>query len=170
MGYSWIKDPNFRYCFDALQLKPEFDAWELPGCHLTGGSSGGPGLPANGGKIYSLVSYGYGPDVAGMGGPKLAFSSLSCLFEQAKVATGNVVLNYAGTPCPITTPTRAPTKRPTRAPTKRPTRAPTKRPTRAPTRAPVLPPVRPTCSNYKSKTRCTAVAGCRWSSNRCRNV
>jgi hypothetical protein len=136
MGYAYNRDPHFRYCSDALQLN-RYAGWELPGCSLGSGASGGPCLPNAGsnGKLYSVISYGY-PSSTGMGGPSLHNNSFSCIFERARVAdfvSGNVVLTYSGTACPITRPTLAPASPP------------------------------PTCSIYTAWRKCRAVPGCRWS-------
>jgi hypothetical protein len=156
MGYSYNRDPNFRHCFDVLTARPGYGAWELPGCSLSSGSSGGPGLPnpTTNGKLYGVISYGSTGGSPGMGGPTLQNNSFSCIFEKAKVADGNVVLKYAGIPCKITKPSlTSPTEGP------RPTSAPVRPPTS--TRA---------CSTYKYRSTCRARLGCNWVLGVCKNI
>ncbi|KAL7574573.1 hypothetical protein ACA910_015923 [Epithemia clementina (nom. ined.)] len=103
-GYSYNKDPNFRYC--RVQANSQTDRWVVPGCMLSGGASGGPCQPNTdgNGKLYTVVSYSYssGGVQTGMGGARLNSNSFSCLYETAKTTTGNTIYSYSGTPCPIT--------------------------------------------------------------------
>ena len=58
-GYSYNRDPNFRYC--RVQVDSQADRWVMPGCMLSGGASGGPNQPNldGNGKLFSVVSYSY---------------------------------------------------------------------------------------------------------------
>jgi hypothetical protein len=89
LGYSYSDDPNFMYCAEPLASESGYDDWWLGQCDLSGGSSGGPWLqPVNGGNgpIISVNSWGY-TNQPGMGGPRLAGTSASCVFGVAKSQT-----------------------------------------------------------------------------------
>src|SRR6185369_143324 len=61
LGYSYDADPNFMYCAQHMTTINGTINWWLPGCGLTGGSSGGPWVqPMSGGSgpIISLNSWG----------------------------------------------------------------------------------------------------------------
>ncbi len=66
LGYSFDKDPDFRYCATSMSLKYGIETYEnywLGICRMTGGSSGGPmvkDLDDNGrGTVVSINSWGY---------------------------------------------------------------------------------------------------------------
>lgn len=99
LGYSYSDDPNFMYCRDTMGTQGTVNWW-LPGCGLTGGSSGGPwkhGMTLNGaaddptatigneGVIMSVNSWGY-TNQPGMAGPKLG-SEHECVYMRAQVTT-----------------------------------------------------------------------------------
>lgn len=89
LGYSYSDDPNFMYCAEPMGVKTANVNWWLPGCDLSGGSSGGPWVQpmnegAGNGPIISVNSWGYtaGP---GMAGPFLG-ATASCTFGAANRA------------------------------------------------------------------------------------
>jgi surface protein len=95
LGYSYNKDPLFRYCVDPLQTRG--NGWWLPNCGLSGGASGGPWvLPMDvtkgSGTIISVNSYGFST-APGMGSPKLYGTSAEQLFNVAKTWTFTSVVN-----------------------------------------------------------------------------
>ena len=96
LGYSYSDDPNFMYCRDTMGTQGTANWW-LPGCGLSGGSSGGPwkhGMTLNGaansstasisneGVIMSVNSWGY-TNQPGMAGPKLD-GEHQCVYTQAQ--------------------------------------------------------------------------------------
>lgn len=93
LGYSFDKDPSFRYCSSSIGTKFGISTYEnlwMDGCALTGGSSGGPWLKdtdSDGrGTVISINSWGYA-SVTGMAGPNFSTASgskVECLFEVAK--------------------------------------------------------------------------------------
>jgi len=93
LGYSFDKDPNFRYCAESMGTKFGLSTYQnlwLGSCAMTGGSSGGPwmsDMDTNGrGTIVSVNSWGY-TGTAGMAGPNLSTDSGSkaeCIFEAAQ--------------------------------------------------------------------------------------
>jgi hypothetical protein len=99
LGYSYSDDPNFMYCRDTMGTQGTVNWW-LPGCGLTGGSSGGPwkqGMTLNGdassstatisseGVIMSVNSWGY-TNQPGMAGPKLD-GEHECVYNLAQSTT-----------------------------------------------------------------------------------
>lgn len=81
LGYSYAKDPSFRYCSDTLSNISTAN-WYLASCKLTGGASGGPWMQSatGAGPIISVNSWVpfAGP---GMAGPKLSGTSkASCTY------------------------------------------------------------------------------------------
>jgi len=109
LGYSYDVDPLFRYCTDPLQ-NMNADNWWLPGCGLSGGSSGGPWVqPMNvsqgNGPVISVNSWGYTTQ-PGMAGPKLSGTSATCVFSMAKAsgfgtfADGDAGYLSSATSCP----------------------------------------------------------------------
>ena len=96
LGYSYDMDPQFMYCADPMESMNADNYW-LPNCGLTGGSSGGPWVQpfsasTGNGPIISMNSWGY-TGQPGMAGPKLAGTSASCIFANAKSAP--LGLSYA---------------------------------------------------------------------------
>jgi hypothetical protein len=93
LGYSFNRDPSFRYCADAAGTKFGISTYEnlwMDGCAMTGGSSGGPWLKDTDsegrGTVISINSWGYA-SITGMAGPDFSTASGSkaeCLFEAAK--------------------------------------------------------------------------------------
>lgn len=86
LGYSYSDDPSFMYCAQTLATESSYNDWWLSQCDLSGGSSGGPWMqPVSGGNgpIISVNSWGY-TNQPGMGGPRLAGSSASCMFTVAQ--------------------------------------------------------------------------------------
>jgi hypothetical protein len=84
LGYSYSEDPKFMYCAEDMTTEGSVNWW-LPGCGLSGGSSGGPWMqPVNGGNgiVISVNSWGY-TGSPGMAGPKLDLGSALCLFQSA---------------------------------------------------------------------------------------
>ena len=87
LGYSYSDDPLYMYC--AANMTTEgADNWWVPGCGLSGGSSGGSwsqdDLPTTGtGAAMSVNSWGYTTS-PGMAGPKLDGTSASRLFCRAR--------------------------------------------------------------------------------------
>ena len=90
LGYSYDMDPNFMYCTDNLQNASAAN-WLLPGCGLTGGSSGGPWVQPNSGTTFngtngdviSVNSWGY-TNQPGMYGPKLSGNTACAVFGTAQ--------------------------------------------------------------------------------------
>lgn len=102
LGYSYSDDPNFMYCRDTMGTQGTVNWW-LPGCGLSGGSSGGPwkqGMTVSGaassasssitaeGVIMSVNSWGY-TNQPGMAGPKLD-AEHQCVYTQAQSTTINL--------------------------------------------------------------------------------
>ena len=95
LGYSFQKDPHFRYCSSVLSTKYGINTYEnlwMGTCEMTGGSSGGPILrdvTGDGrGVVISVNSWGYAQS-PGMGGPRFnphEGSHVRCLFEVAQTA------------------------------------------------------------------------------------
>lgn len=93
LGYSFNRDPAFRYCASNTITKfgvPTYENLWLESCAMTGGSSGGPWLKDTDtdgrGTVISINSWGYAT-VPGMAGPNFSTASGSkaeCLFEVAK--------------------------------------------------------------------------------------
>jgi len=93
LGYSFNKDPNFRFCSTDLSTKFGIQTYEnlwLDICDMTGGSSGGPwmvDMDSNGrGTVVSVNSWGYSSS-SGMAGPNLSTdkgSLAECLYERAR--------------------------------------------------------------------------------------
>ncbi|MBI4292224.1 MAG: hypothetical protein HY661_12180 [Betaproteobacteria bacterium] len=84
LGYSFSEDPKFMYCAEDMTTEGTANWW-LPGCGLSGGSSGGPWvqpMTAGSGDIISVNSWGY-TNRPGMAGPKLYGTSASCVFAAA---------------------------------------------------------------------------------------
>jgi hypothetical protein len=110
LGYSYDSDPQFMYCAEDMTTQGAVNWW-LPGCGLTGGSSGGPWVQpmdasAGDGPIISVNSWGY-TNQPGMAGPKLSGTSASCVFGMARTtgalggswADGNAGVTWSGS-CP----------------------------------------------------------------------
>jgi hypothetical protein len=110
LGYSFNKDPAFRYCATNMSTKFGISTYRnlwLDTCKMTGGSSGGPWLKdtdTNGrGTVISVNSWGYSTS-SGMAGPDFntaSGSGVECLFEVAKntrfedmVGQRGVVVDY----------------------------------------------------------------------------
>lgn len=93
LGYSFNRDPAFRYCAYNAGSKfgiPTYENLWLGMCAMTGGSSGGPWLKDTDtdgrGTVISINSWGYA-SVTGMAGPDFSTASGSkaeCLYEVAK--------------------------------------------------------------------------------------
>ncbi|KAL7473625.1 hypothetical protein ACHAXS_014132 [Conticribra weissflogii] len=93
LGYSFNKDPNFRYCSTDVSTKFGIQTYEnlwLDICDMTGGSSGGPWMvdvDTNGrGTVVSVNSWGYSSS-SGMAGPDLSTekgSLAECLYQRAR--------------------------------------------------------------------------------------
>jgi hypothetical protein len=97
LGYSYSDDPYFMYCAEDMTTEGS-DNWWLPGCGLSGGSSGGPWIQplSNGtGPIISVNSWGYNGS-PGMAGPKLNGTSAQCVFDEAVSTPFNNVLTGDG--------------------------------------------------------------------------
>lgn len=99
LGYSYSDDPYFMYCSEDMTTEGT-DNWWLPSCGLSGGASGGPWIqPMNtgsgAGPLISVNSWGYSTS-PGMAGPKLAGTSASCLFEEARLTNFNAVMTQDG--------------------------------------------------------------------------
>ena len=87
LGYSYSFDPNFMFCADDMTTEGAVNWW-LPGCNLSGGSSGGPWIqPMTGGDgaVISVNSWGY-LSSPGMAGPKLFGTSAECVFDAAEMS------------------------------------------------------------------------------------
>lgn len=118
LGYSYSDDPKFMYCAEDMTTKAYNNQtvnWWLPGCGLSGGSSGGPwvqktndpttwdGNRGDGVNIISVNSWGY-TSSPGMAGPMLAplpltpptTSSASCIFDSAKSTSFESVASTDG--------------------------------------------------------------------------
>lgn len=100
LGYSFDKDPDFRYCSGTLSGKrglPSYENLWIGNCEMTGGSSGGPWMKEtdeNGrGTVVSVNSWGY-TGSPGMGGPNLSTGEAKCLYEKAK--TRSLSLSVSG--------------------------------------------------------------------------
>ncbi|KAL7480583.1 hypothetical protein ACHAW6_006262 [Cyclotella cf. meneghiniana] len=105
LGYSFDKDPDFRYCAGELSTKYGIRTYEnlwIGVCEMTGGSSGGPWMirtDSNGrGTVVSVNSWGY-TSSPGMGGPNLSTGRAECLYERAKSRSLNDYGGYAVTDC-----------------------------------------------------------------------
>jgi hypothetical protein len=108
LGYSYDVDPNFMYCADDMTTEGA-DNWWLPGCGLSGGSSGGPWVQpmtigTGDGPVISVNSWGY-TGSPGMAGPKLYGTSAACVFNTAETTTWSSVPSTDGdagvaVPCP----------------------------------------------------------------------
>jgi len=93
MGYTFSKDPDFRYCAKDLSTKYGISSYEnlwLSVCDMSGGSSGGAWMKDTkddgSGTIISINSWGYSSST-GMAGPNFytgGGSKVECLFERAK--------------------------------------------------------------------------------------
>ena len=90
LGYSFDKDPDFRYCSGPVSTKFGIKTYEnlwIDVCEMTGGSSGGPWMidtDSNGrGTVISVNSWGY-TSSSGMAGPNLSTGEAKCLYEKAK--------------------------------------------------------------------------------------
>jgi hypothetical protein len=102
LGYTFSKDPDFRYCAQQLTTKYGISSYEnlwLSPCDMSGGSSGGPWLKdttdQGTGTIISINSWGYSSST-GMAGPNFNTekgSKVECLFEKAKVVDFNDAIN-----------------------------------------------------------------------------
>lgn len=91
LGYSYNQDPKFMYCAEALARENSYNGWWLGQCGLSGGASGGPWMAdasVGNGPITSVNSWGY-TNQPGMGGPSLAGTSASCLFDIGKAQAFN---------------------------------------------------------------------------------
>ena len=105
LGYSFDKDPDFRYCAGELSTKYGIRTYEnlwIGVCEMTGGSSGGPWMvntDSNGrGRVVSVNSWGY-TSSPGMGGPNLSTGRAECLYERAKSRSLYDYGGYAVTDC-----------------------------------------------------------------------
>lgn len=90
LGYSFDKDPDFRYCAGDLSTKYGIRTYEnlwIGVCEMTGGSSGGPWMvqtdSSGRGRVVSVNSWGY-TSSSGMAGPNLSTGRAECLYERAK--------------------------------------------------------------------------------------
>jgi hypothetical protein len=90
LGYSFDKDPDFRYCSGEMSTKFGIKTYEnlwIGVCEMTGGSSGGPWMvdtDSNGrGTVVSVNSWGY-TSSSGMAGPNLSTGEAQCMYERAK--------------------------------------------------------------------------------------
>lgn len=103
LGYSFDKDPDFRYCAGPLSTKYGIQTYEnlwIGVCEMTGGSSGGPwmiGTDSDGrGTIVSVNSWGY-TSSSGMAGPNLSTGGAECLYDKARTLSlsqhGGVVVS-----------------------------------------------------------------------------
>ena len=105
LGYSFDKDPAFRYCATNVSTKFGIDTYEnlwLGSCEMTGGSSGGPWLrdtDTDGrGTIISVNSWGYST-TPGMAGPDFNTrdgGKVECLFEVAMSASFEDMVGQRG--------------------------------------------------------------------------
>lgn len=96
LGYSYSKDPSFRYCAENMETEGAYNWW-LGSCGLSGGSSGGPWTQSDAtdlglGPVMSVNSWGYTRS-PGMAGPKLNGNSASCLFDKALSQDFSTVIN-----------------------------------------------------------------------------
>ncbi|EJK65710.1 hypothetical protein THAOC_13405, partial [Thalassiosira oceanica] len=92
LGYSFDKDPDFRYCAGGMSSKfgiPNYENLWIDVCLMTGGSSGGPWMKdvdtEGRGTVVSVNSWGYA-STPGMGGPDFSTergSKAECLLERA---------------------------------------------------------------------------------------
>jgi hypothetical protein len=87
LGYSYSKDPDFRYCAQGLTIEGSYNDYWLADCRLSGGSSGGPWTQSTDadlgtGPIMSVNSWGYS-NSPGMGGPPLG-DAAACLLDAAR--------------------------------------------------------------------------------------
>ncbi len=95
LGYSYLADPNFMYCAEALGVETPGVNWWLGSCGLSGGASGGPWVQpmvvgTGSGPVISVNSWGY-TNQPGMAGPLLD-ESAGCTFNVARgVGTGESV-------------------------------------------------------------------------------
>ena len=99
LGYSYSDDPKLMYCAEDMTTEGTANWW-LPGCALSGGSSGGPWVQpmdttAGSGPIISVNSWGY-TNSPGMAGPKFYGTSTSCVFESAKSTSFGSVTSLDG--------------------------------------------------------------------------
>ena len=102
MGYTFSKDPDFRYCAKDLTTKYGISSYEnlwLSVCDMSGGSSGGAWMKDTKddgtGTIISVNSWGYSSST-GMAGPNFytaGGAKVECLFEKAKVVDFDDVTN-----------------------------------------------------------------------------
>lgn len=85
LGYSYSRDPLFRYCGETLGTNGSANWW-LGSCTLSGGSSGGPWMQTDGsGPIFSVNSWGYTRG-SGMAGPKFNGTSAQCVYQTANTS------------------------------------------------------------------------------------
>jgi len=90
LGYSFDKDPDFRYCAGEMSTKFGIKTYEnlwIGVCEMTGGSSGGPWMintdSEGRGTVVSVNSWGY-TSSSGMAGPNLSTGEAKCMYEKAK--------------------------------------------------------------------------------------
>jgi hypothetical protein len=90
LGYSFDKDPDFRYCAGDMSTKFGIKTYEnlwIGVCEMTGGSSGGPWMvntdSEGRGTVVSVNSWGY-TSSSGMAGPNLSTGEAKCMYEKAK--------------------------------------------------------------------------------------
>jgi hypothetical protein len=85
LGYPYDKDPELRYCAEAMGTNGASNWW-LPSCDMTGGSSGGPWIQPmrdGTGPVISVNSWGYS-NSPGMAGPRFSGTSAECVFSTAQ--------------------------------------------------------------------------------------
>ena len=105
LGYSFDKDPAFRYCAGEMSTKFGISTYEnlwLGICEMTGGSSGGPWLKDTDtdgrGTVVSINSWGYASS-GGMAGPNFNTamgSKVECLYEVAKTTSFESMIGQRG--------------------------------------------------------------------------
>lgn len=85
LGYSYSRDPLFRYCAQSLGTNGSANWW-LGSCTLSGGASGGPWMQSAGaGPVFSVNSWGYTRG-SGMAGPKFNGTSANCVYQSANTS------------------------------------------------------------------------------------
>lgn len=105
LGYSFDKDPDFRYCAGEMSTKFGIKTYEnlwIDVCEMTGGSSGGPWMintdSKGKGTVVSVNSWGY-TSSSGMAGPNLSTGEAKCMYEKAKKRSLDDFGGYIVTDC-----------------------------------------------------------------------